>query len=371
MMIQKFLWKIVSLLLVILSITGMIAIQNLSSKIHPVMPEEVLEIFPLILGFVYCALVFVTSIVLFGRCLRGKYPSLVSWYVFTTSTSVIATGFGYFTGNDVVPVTIVSILGIAIFIITCLNILIRNPSKIGSRKNITSVVIGTTLTAFFVVLGLFVFPQWFDATRNFPDHNLKVTIRESVGKWFGYITNSDLEGIIIIDASYKYIGNISGIGACKNLEVVNLVGNWVDAVHPLTDITPLEDLHQLKKLNISSNGITDMTPLSKLTGLTYLDVSNNINLRDLKPLENLTNLSVLSLWGNKIHDVRPLQGLGNLKELNLHHNNITDISPLLENSGIGKGDVLDLELNPLSDTSINVYIPRLEKLGVEVHFIEF
>jgi hypothetical protein len=40
--------------------------------------------------------------------------------------------------------------------------------------------------------------------------------------------------------------------------------------------------------------------------------------------------------------------------------------PLVENAGLGTGDTVDLELNPLSSDSITIYIPQLEARGVTV-----
>ena len=47
-------------------------------------------------------------------------------------------------------------------------------------------------------------------------------------------------------------------------------------------------------------------------------------------------------------------------------NNIRDISPLVMNSGLSEGDFVHLGGNPLSDESINVYIPQLLERGVNV-----
>jgi len=61
-------------------------------------------------------------------------------------------------------------------------------------------------------------------------------------------------------------------------------------------------------------------------------------------MEYCTDLELLSLWGNKI----------------------TDLSPLVLNSGLSEGDMVELVDNPLSETSIKVYIPQLEERGVTV-----
>jgi Leucine-rich repeat (LRR) protein len=56
---------------------------------------------------------------------------------------------------------------------------------------------------------------------------------------------------------------------------------------------------------------------------------------DISPLEYLTNLDILVLLGNQIND----------------------ILPLVNNNGLSNGDIVNLSGNPLSATSITVYIP--------------
>jgi hypothetical protein len=54
--------------------------------------------------------------------------------------------------------------------------------------------------------------------------------------------------------------------------------------------------------------------------------------------------------------------------LSLYNNHISDISPLVDNTGLGEGDWVDLRGNPLSEQSINEYIPALEARGVQVYY---
>ncbi|MDB9455141.1 trypsin-like peptidase domain-containing protein, partial [Dolichospermum circinale CS-541/06] len=64
-----------------------------------------------------------------------------------------------------------------------------------------------------------------------------------------------------------------------------------------------------------------------LTNLTELNLNGN-QISDIKPLSNLTNLTSLNLWGNQISDIKPLSNLTNLTSLNLWGNQISDIKPL-------------------------------------------
>ena len=75
--------------------------------------------------------------------------------------------------------------------------------------------------------------------------------------------------------------------------------------------------------------------------------------------------------GRRLESPKPLMSADNaegdvLSGLYLETNQIDDILPLVENPGLGGGDQVNLEDNPLSSESINVYIPELEARGVTV-----
>ena len=68
------------------------------------------------------------------------------------------------------------------------------------------------------------------------------------------------------------------------------------------------------------------------------------------------------------NDLEPLTGLTNLYYLDLGNNLITNIQPLVQNTGIGSNDYVNLTGNPLDDISINTYIPQLQARGVTVNY---
>ncbi len=106
---------------------------------------------------------------------------------------------------------------------------------------------------------------------------------------------------------------------------------------------------------------------SDLEPLTELDLLGN-NISDISSLISLTNLRELWLAENSISDISALAGLFNLHTLDLADNNISDISPLVENSNLSVDDIVYLMGNPLSPTSIGIYIPQLEARGVYVAY---
>ena len=119
-----------------------------------------------------------------------------------------------------------------------------------------------------------------------------------------------------------------------------------------------------KALGVASGATITVT---NMANLTILDAPN-ANIADLSGLETATNLTQLGLWNNSISDISPVAQLTNLTQLGLGNNSISDISPLVANTGLGQEDTVSVPGNPLSDASINTYIPILQSRGVTVEF---
>jgi Leucine-rich repeat (LRR) protein len=174
----------------------------------------------------------------------------------------------------------------------------------------------------------------------FPDKNLEAAIRDALDKPAREeITTAELASLTSLLVNSKAI----------------------------TDLTGLENCINLQGLNLHQNNISDISVLTDLINLQALIVSNN-NISDTSALAGLTNLQTLLLMNNSISDISPLAGLTNLQELWLAENNISDISALVENTWLSDGDFVDLSGNPLSATSVNIYIPQLEERGATVTY---
>jgi parallel beta-helix repeat protein len=166
--------------------------------------------------------------------------------------------------------------------------------------------------------------------------------------------------------TYLYLGSnqISDISPVSNLTSLRELDlGW----NQISDISPVSNLTSLTRLELSGNQISDISPVSNLTSLTYLPLGDN-QISDISPLSSLTSLTWLWLDSNQISDISPVSNLTSLTYLWLGSNQISDIKPLVDNSGLGGGDVVDLRSNPLSATSLNTYIPQLEARGVTVYY---
>jgi internalin A len=216
---------------------------------------------------------------------------------------------------------------------------------------------------------------------NFPDPNLEEAIRQNMNQPEGDICASELKDLEELYAPSYSISDLSGLEFCTGLISLNLDTNQVGNIDPLagltnltrlflyfneiSDLSPLANLTNLEELGLDSNQITDIGPLSGLTNLAYLLVAEN-QVSDVTPLTGLLNLDSVDLRNNQITDIDPLVGLTNLHRIFLSSNQISDVYSLVENSGIGSGDAVALDDNPLSGTSCSVYIPQLESRGVTV-----
>ena len=196
-----------------------------------------------------------------------------------------------------------------------------------------------------------------------PDSNLRTAIESALGKAAGdSITKADMEErLILLEARNANISNLTGLEGATNLTRLELRDNNI------TDISPLTGLTNLMLLDLQGNTISDISALAVLTNLTWLNLWYN-TLSDISSLASLTNLRELFLGSNNITDLSPVIGLTNLTQLQLWGNSISDLSPLVANTGLGSGDAVDVQRNPLNRASIEIHIPALQNRGVTVEF---
>ena len=195
----------------------------------------------------------------------------------------------------------------------------------------------------------------------FADANLESAVRETLGRPQGRLTPEDVASLRNLNFHDKDIHSLAGIEYLTALQGLSLRWNQI------VDITPLNQLTNLQELTLGRNQIVDITPLNQLTNLQWLYPDGN-QIVDLTPLNQLTNLQELGLSRNQIVDLTPLNQLTNLQELWLGDNQIEDLAPLVANAGLGKGDSVNLQNNPLSDQARNEQIPALKARGVSVSY---
>ncbi len=175
---------------------------------------------------------------------------------------------------------------------------------------------------------------------SFQDINFENAVRDAIGRMAGSIYPSDLQNIKSFTARVSGIVNIREITYFTSLEELDLMGNRI------SDLTPLTSLKNLKKINIAKNfsvmtgdrekGL-DISPLGSLPLLETLDASNDL-ITDISALGSLKMLKWLDISTNRLVNLDGIEGLVSLEYLNISNsfhsdkdNNpagITDISPL-------------------------------------------
>ncbi|CAL6009409.1 Conserved_hypothetical protein [Hexamita inflata] len=142
---------------------------------------------------------------------------------------------------------------------------------------------------------------------------------------------------------------IYGIEQMQQLKLLNLSDNC------LTDISSLQGLHNLEYLSLEDNQVADISPISELNKLvvlimTYKKVNptderaslnfelmpTNLNvlvvkwyyLRSLQGIHKLYKLQYLNLSFNQLRDIKQLQYLVSLNNLNISNNDLVFIKPL-------------------------------------------
>ena len=191
---------------------------------------------------------------------------------------------------------------------------------------------------------------------------------------------NQLKNLKRLGLSFNQIVDLTPISQLNSLNLLKLDGNRI------VDLTPLNQLKNLRALGLGRNQIVDLTPISQLNSLRFLVLDSN-QVVDLTPISQLNSLRLLFLDSNQIVDLTPISQLKNLQWLHLSYNQITDLTPLnqLKNlldlflfdnriadltplNQLKNLRVLWLDGNPLSDQARTEQIPALKARGVTVHY---
>lgn len=160
----------------------------------------------------------------------------------------------------------------------------------------------------------------------FPDPALDVAVRNALSQPLGFLKQSDLLRLNVLDAHGMGVRNLRGLENARNLIWLDLGDNEI------VDLTPLRDLNNIMTLNLDTNGIVDITPLANLRSLDQVYLANN-------PIPDISAL-------------------------------VTNAENAAQNpaepDGLGTGDYVSLSSQFLSTTALTVQVPRLEELGVIV-----
>ncbi len=190
------------------------------------------------------------------------------------------------------------------------------------------------------------------------------------------LSNEDIEslGDMVNLKTLRISGNLTfdqlePLSALKNLETLTIVPDGGGTLY-ISDLSPLSKLTNLKSLDLMINNVSDFTWVSGLTELRFLQLTgDNATYSNLDGLENLTKLESLRLpmrsMDQGTYEIDALAGLTSLVSLNLC-SHVKDLTPLenltnletlsLENGGYIEGGFSSLE--PLKN------LTNLTRLGL-------
>ena len=167
-----------------------------------------------------------------------------------------------------------------------------------------------------------------------------------------------------LDLEYCYMDDYAPLGNLVKLTVLKLTYCGAGKGNAIKAISWLENLKELKTLDLKYNDISDTTSLQGLTKLTYLNVAGNpLEDEDLTPISKLTNLETLYVYDlKKITDVSPLAKLTKLTFLHVGRN--SKLKSVKSLTSLSKLKYLRLNNTKFSDLSYIEKFKALVKLDV-------
>ena len=118
-------------------------------------------------------------------------------------------------------------------------------------------------------------------------------------------------------------GDLAVLAALPRLESLNIQGRKLSA----EDLTAIAAHNTLTSLSLPNCSVSSVAELAPLTGLKYLDLSGN-TLRNLSPLSGMTALEELYLGNNAVNSLEALTPLKALRVLDVSYNAISDLTPV-------------------------------------------
>lgn len=186
---------------------------------------------------------------------------------------------------------------------------------------------------------------------NLEELNLHVKIRKNkIPQWLKYIS----QRYQIKLPERKYI-DLSPLEKLSHLKKLDLYGGDFD------DITPVSNIRSMEDLNISGTHIYDINSLQKLTNLKKLNLFGG-SYKNITPIANLFNLEELNLQSTRITNIAQLRNLKKLKILYIHETQVSDLEPVK--------DLISLERLYISRTKITNFEPlkeltKLKRLAID------
>ena len=176
------------------------------------------------------------------------------------------------------------------------------------------------------------------ARVSIPDSNLRAAIAESLGKSANApITVEEMGELRILNLRHKSVQDLTGLQHATKLTRLSIPHNQV------SDLSPVKGLTDLTYLDVGDNQISDLSQVAGLIDLEFLSIWGN-NIVDLTPIADLIKLRELWARVNKVSDLSSIRKLTNLTHLEVAGNQVSDISPLLGLTELNRLDLTDNDI---------------------------
>lgn len=161
-----------------------------------------------------------------------------------------------------------------------------------------------------------------------------------------------------LDASgCQHLSDLNALSSVPKLETLK-IGDLA-GTGSVKDLSPVQHLTQLKSLDVWQQQVYDLSPLSQLTHLETLGLGMN-NIVDTTPLQNLTELKWLDLYGNNIATLVPLQGLTSMGYLRVENNKLQSLAGIANMTQLETLNATGNNINDLSElqglTQLKVFL---------------
>lgn len=127
----------------------------------------------------------------------------------------------------------------------------------------------------------------------------------------------------------------------------------------IRDLTPLQAMTNLREVYLQHNAVNDLSVLGTLKEITKLDVSYNL-LDSLNPIFNCTTLTSVNAGNNTVISLNGIDKLTALEAFNISNNTLKDITAIATCSSIKE---LDVSSNLIEDISGLSALTKLESLN--------
>ncbi len=152
-----------------------------------------------------------------------------------------------------------------------------------------------------------------------------------------------------------YVYDLYPVDQMVELKTLNISNTLI------TDLFPARNLTRLITLNISGTGIIDLSPIRYNTQIREL-ILDSTGIKTLSPIQNFTSLEILHSSNTEVDSLDYIRNLSNIRDLRMDNTPVSDLSVL--------GDLVNLESLSISGTQIDSlsslqYLVSLKRINFE------